>query len=164
MSARLELIDNGRTFWCFDRRGTKKPDGTWHINSFGGSREIEPGTEVSDWISQKLAERNGSPDPYFVWLNPHAARLLWFEGFLLEGLILEVADGGPRRFRDVFDTGDCFVFPGVPFAVGGNTVRLTVVVSPRAMHQQVSIVNGEVLPEGKINLSRMAKLTKTDAV
>jgi len=163
MRARLELTDGGKTFWCFNRRGTRQDD-VWNINGACGPKDIEPGSEVSQWISQMLAERNSNPDPCFIWLDPHAARLLWFEDVLPGEQIPIVAENGRRRFKDVCEGGECFVWPDVSFTVDGHIVKLTVVISSRTMHDQVSIVEGEIPPEGVIDLGRMTKQTKAGIV
>jgi len=164
MSARFEIIDGGNTLWCFDRRGSKRENGILNINGACGSKNIRPGCEVSEWISQKLAERNGSSSPCFVWLNPHAARLLWFEGVLIEEIITAVAETGRRQFKDSVDTGECLVCPDVLFQVGGRSVKLTVVISSRDPYRQISLVEGEIPEEGRIDLGSMGKETKSVAV
>lgn len=164
MATRLEIADGGRIFWCFDRRGTRISPGILNINGACGAQDIEVGTEVSEWISADLAKRNGSLNPCFIWLDPHAARLLWFEGVLPEDQIAAVAENGQRSFKDGLDVGECFVWPDVPFEVGNHPVNLTVVISSRDLYQQISIVEGEVPDQGIIDLGSMTKQTNVDAV
>jgi len=154
MPIRLEVIDNGRTFYCFDRRATRKGDGTWEFNSGLGVNVVKPDNKATDWVSNFLARHNGDAKEWFLWINPHAGRMLFAESTLQPKHVKAAVQ---RQLNDWDGPEECFVIPAVEFPVRTKQAQVVVVISSRDGEKQMSMVKGQVTSDGTICLREMTK-------
>ena len=132
----------------FDRLAFRKKDGTWEINGPLGRVPISPDRDVQEWVAKNLAERADSATEYFLWLNEPMARLLCMSGGISSE---QAANASERTIKQFGACYECYVCHGVQFVVGEITLKLTVVISRRALGQ-MTLVSGGISNEGLIQV------------
>ncbi len=156
-SIMLSIEDKGKTFRVFGRRITRCGN-KFNFSTACGEKTMDKASVISDWVSSQLIQLNGNREDYFIWINPHAARVLWSEGTLSNNHIISaislVEAEGQRYLKKLLGSESCFICPNVPFTVGKEIVKVTVVISQRDPNEQVSIIKGEIPSEGVIPIWR----------